>query len=256
MISTFWRIWKVIRVASLFGVFYLGGAFAGLFMLPILWTLGRDPVRRIRRTQRLLGLQFRLVVDLMRWARLFGFDWRGAGAHRPEGACILVANHPTTIDVVAVTAVYPDVVLVVKHKIWRNILLRPLFRFCGHVDGGDGSFESNMRLVEEVKERLSAGFSVAIWPEGTRSPKGGLGELQKGAFALAAGTGLPIVPLTIRASPPVLTRDDPWHRWPTEVVDYRIETGEALPSAGRTSRQLQREVEAHYRAALGLEEAR
>lgn len=253
MFQSIWRILKIVRVASIFGVFYLGGALSGLFVLPLLWASTTDPVRRHRRTQRYLALAFRVIVDMMRWARLFSFDWREASERLPDGACILVANHPTTIDVVAVTSLHRDVVLVVKHKIWRNVLLRPIFRWCGHVDGGDGSFEANVRLVEEVKERLEQGFTVAIWPEGTRSPRGGLGEMHKGAFALASGTGLPIVPLTITADPPVLTKEEPWYIWPEGVVDYSIEAGSPIPSEGRTSRQLQREVESHYREALGLE---
>jgi 1-acyl-sn-glycerol-3-phosphate acyltransferase len=48
-----------------------------------------------------------------------------------------------------------------------------------------------------VVERLRAGTSVVVYPEGTRSKDGRLGPLKKGVFHIAAGAGVPIVPVAV-----------------------------------------------------------
>ena len=84
--------------------------------------------------------------------------------------------------------------------------------------------------MAEALERLRDGMPVLIFPEGTRSPEGGLRAFKRGAFEIAYRAGVPIVPLFIRCQPPVLSKEAPWYRAPRIPPRYTITR--LVPSAG------------------------
>ena len=65
-----------------------------------------------------------------------------------------------------------------------------------HVYVGD-SISSIQKTVAQARETLQGGMSMVIFPEGTRTYTGQMGEFKRGAFMLANEIGLPIVPMTI-----------------------------------------------------------
>ena len=247
-----WHWLKVVRGALIFTAFYLSGAVFGSAFLAVCSLFGRDPLERQRRARVACGNVFRFVLDCLRWCRIFDFDARDVLPRLPAQPVIVIANHPTTIDVIAMLAVYREAVVVVKHKIWTDPLLRRMFRWCGHIPGGDGSAEANALILTEVQDRLNQGLSVVIFPEGTRSPAGGLGSMYRGAFATAAATQTDILPVLITCNPPALHRDAPWHKLPRQSIDYQLHPQPLFKVEGRSARRLQREVTALYRSLLGL----
>jgi 1-acyl-sn-glycerol-3-phosphate acyltransferase len=251
-VRAFWHMFKVVRGALIFTWFYLSGAFFGWLVLPLLSLLERDPLARMKRNQRAVAGGFRLTLDILRWARIFSFDTRKVDPKLPGHPVLIVCNHPTTIDVVSVLSVYPEASVVVKHKIWNDKLLQRLFRYCGHIPGGDGSMDANITLLTQVKERLAQGLNVVIFPEGTRSPTRGLGLMFKGAFAVASTTQTDILPVVVRCEPPALHKEAPWHDLPDHVVSYTVEPQQLIRTKGLTAKRLQREVTDLYRRELGL----
>ncbi len=248
----FWHAWKVVRGAAIFAGFYLSGPLVGFLVFPLIALFTRDPVQRIRRCQAFLARGFTLTTDFLRWFRIFTFDARRVNLRLPDQPAILVANHPSTLDVVATLAVCRACV-VVKRKIWNYWLLRSMFRSCGYIDGGDGTMESNQRLLDEVKNRLRKGFNVVIFPEGGRSPPNSLRTFAKGAFSIASTTRTDLLPLFITCDPPALTKEWPWHRLPPHMVRYQIEAGELISGQGSSARKLQRQFTELYRERLGIE---
>lgn len=248
----FWRWFKIVRGALIFTGFYLAGALSGLLILPLLSATTRDPLVRMRRNQRAISAGFRFTLDVLRWARIFSFDARAVNPGLPDHPVIVIANHPTTIDVVAVLAVYSGASVVVKHKIWNDRFLRHLFRWCGHIDGGDGSMEANAALLANVQARLAQGFSVVVFPEGTRSPPGGLGTMFKGAFAVASTSQTDLLPVVVTAEPPALHKAAPWYRLPDRPVLYQVRPQPVLSARNASARKLQRQVLELYRRELGM----
>ena len=67
------------------------------------------------------------------------------------------------------------------------------------------------QTYEEARQTLSEGMSVVVFPEGSRTLDGKMGEFRKGAFTLADELELPVVPLTINGSFDILPRSRSWH---------------------------------------------
>ena len=74
-----------------------------------------------------------------------------------------------------------------------------------HVYVGD-SISSIQKTVEQARETLQGGMSMVIFPEGTRTYTGQMGDFKRGAFMLANEIGLPIVPMTINGCYDVFSR--------------------------------------------------
>ena len=251
----FWRYFKALRAAFLFSCFYLSGTLFGLVLLPIISLasfITPGKTRRIRNNQRLVGAGFQCVITALRWLRLIDVDRSNIALEEGSGPYVIVANHPTTIDVVAMLSVFRTSCVVVKHKIWHNFFLRPLFVWCGHIYGGDGSFTSSKLVLAQIEERLRQGFSVVVFPEGTRSPAGGLATMMKGAFAVASTTRVDVLPVVLRVSPIVLNREQSWATWPKEVVSYQMTTHDTIPCDNVSARLLHKKIETLFRNELGL----
>lgn len=118
---------------------------------------------------------------------------------------IVVANHPSLIDVVILTSIIPGSKLVANSKLLRWRFLRPILRgLCITNDTGAEQF------IAQAKQALDSGFNVIIFPEGTRTTPGKVSKLQRGAFQLALQSGYSLVPIHIHTDGPFLTKEYPW----------------------------------------------
>jgi 1-acyl-sn-glycerol-3-phosphate acyltransferase len=144
----------------------------------------------------------------------------------------MIANHPTLVDVTALVATHPNMVIVVKRAMYRSPLLGRLLRYCGHIDAGDGGVFSGVAVMARALERLDDGISVLIFPEGTRSPERGLGRFQAGAFQIATRAQVPVVPVVITCEPPMLMRGQPWYSVPARTAEMRVTQLPSIPLNG------------------------
>ena len=77
----------------------------------------------------------------------------------------------------------------------------------GHIFLDRSNSRAAMRSLEEAKKKLVNGTSVVVFPEGTRSKTGEVGQFKRGAFKLALELGLPILPVTLINTRKVLPAD-------------------------------------------------
>lgn len=160
----------------------------------------------------------------MRLAGLVEFNHRTALTVPPRGPAVLIANHPTLIDVTALVSALGPTCYLAKRSLFHNPLIGPLLRLCGQIPSGGRTLAGNVGSLNEALDRLQRGHSVLLFPEGTRSPAGGLHTFRRGAFELARRAGVPVIPIVIRAEPPGLYRGLAWYEIPSRpiVIDMEI----------------------------------
>jgi 1-acyl-sn-glycerol-3-phosphate acyltransferase len=138
------------------------------------------------------------------------------------GPCIIVANHSSHADTAVLLAALPpsaQPVFGAAADYWFEV---PVRRFiAGALAGvlpvrrsGDGTYAA---LLAAVRPALAAGRSVVIYPEGTRSTDGTLGEFRSGALRLARDCGVPIVPVAVAGTADVLPKGGHYSRAPMAV---------------------------------------
>jgi 1-acyl-sn-glycerol-3-phosphate acyltransferase len=136
--------------------------------------------------------------------------------HMPrQGPVLLVANHQSYLDIPALasavaTAAGRHVCFVARDSLARSRFLAFVMRESGAVLIKRGV--PDRAALEETIEHLEQGDAVAIFPEGTRSTDGAVGEFRSGALLVARRTGCPIVPTGIRGTIDVLSRDQKFPR--------------------------------------------
>lgn len=140
-----------------------------------------------------------------------------------DRATVVVANHPSMLDAMLLMTVYPNAVCIMKQSLMRLPIISgfaSLARYIPQVDTPE--------LLSAASGVLKAGGSIVIFPEGTRSPKGSLGELKRGAARIAVEERVPIDVFALSMDPVVLGRGASWWKPPGERVRYRavrIESG-------------------------------
>ena len=118
---------------------------------------------------------------------------------------IIVANHPSLIDVVILASIIPHSMLIVKKSLLRWPFLRPILRRLCIVNDGDST-----NMIRLACDAMNKGFNVIIFPEGTRTRSTHKNKLHRGAFHMAIQSGAPLVPVHIHTSQPFLTKEVPW----------------------------------------------
>ncbi len=225
---------------------YLGFAF-------LCWWWRKDPVRRALRLQRCMGLGYRILHDWLRVFRIADFNHRGALAGLPPGPCIVIANHPTQIDVTAIGACLGGGCTIVKPSVYRRLMVKPLLVGAGLLEGPGSDPISVGRVVDDGVQRLRQGMRIFVFPEGSRSPAGSLRPFGRVAFEIACRAGVPLVSVGIRCTPPWLSRAVPMFRPPHPIPRLRLEVlAIDDPSAfGSDSKRLREQVEQRFRNWLG-----
>lgn len=217
------RAQRVLLTGSAFLFFFLGGAVLSYVLLPIAWHRGGGArEERVRRCRAVLARAWRVFHWYMQAAGLLRYDPRLVRLELPDGAFVMVANHPTLVDVTALISACPQAVSVAKSAMFRSPLVGRLLRYCEHIEAGDGSPFAGVAVTEHALELLRSGTPVLIFPEGTRSPARGVGEFRHGAFEIAARAGVPVVPLFLTCDPPTLMRGQPWYEVPERMATLTV----------------------------------
>lgn len=112
---------------------------------------------------------------------------------------VFVFNHQSGIDALLVMKlVRRDVVGVAKQELRAHPIFGPLFAAAGTVFIDRADREKAIEALRPAVEAIGRGLSIAIAPEGTRSPTPRLGPFKKGAFHIAMQAGVPVVPIVFR----------------------------------------------------------
>jgi len=170
----------------------------------------------IRWLRRLLGIRLRVE----------GFEHVVAG--RPTVYCI---NHRSMVDVVAFEAVserVPRLRGLYKAELERVPIFGAALRLSGFVRVERAHRSKAIEAADFAADRLRAGDSIMLAPEGTRSVTGALLPLKKGAFVMAIKAQVPVVPVAIVGAAEAMPRGQWWVR-PALV---RIVAGAPVPTAG------------------------
>jgi len=116
----------------------------------------------------------------------------------PKEHVLFVSNHQSNFDIaVFIACINKDKGFIAKTEMLKIPLLRDWMTElrCVFMDRSD--IKKSAKAILEGIEILKSGYSMVVFPEGTRSKGNTLGEFKAGSFKLATKSGVPIVPVTI-----------------------------------------------------------
>jgi 1-acyl-sn-glycerol-3-phosphate acyltransferase len=140
---------------------------------------------------------------------------------------VYVSNHASLFDIPAVLTSIPDEIRIIFKRELAYVPLWGWSLVLGHYITVDRSNpKDGMNSIERAIEEIRNGTSVLVFAEGTRSRDGKLQPFKRGAFALAARSGVPIVPITVNNSFRIMPKGS-WRIQPAEisvVIDKPIQS--------------------------------
>lgn len=216
------RAWRTAATGLCFAAFGVGGLLMRGVAFPLLGLLVTEQARRTRWARACIHHAFRLFVALMRRLGVLTYELRGADRLQREGLLIL-ANHPTLIDVVFLMSFVKQADCIVKGALAHNPFTRGPVRAAGFVcnDSGAG-------MLEDCLQSLRAGNNLIIFPEGTRTPRDGHQPLQRGAANIAVRGRRDVTPVRIRVQPLTLGKGEKWYHVPSTRCHIEFEVGEDI----------------------------
>jgi len=218
--------WRLFGTGLSFACFGLGGVLLSLTLFPLIRLVSRDRDTTRRRIQRAMQYTFRVFLWQMTTLGVISYEVSGRERMAGRGQ-LIVANHPSLIDVVLLIALLPEVDCIVKQALWRNPFLRWPVAWADYIPNS-GSAEE---LVASAAANLRSGRSLIVFPEGTRSVPGQPLNMQRGAARIALAAAAQLVPVTIVCQPLMLAKTQPWYHIPPSRGHWRLVVGEPLPAA-------------------------
>jgi 1-acyl-sn-glycerol-3-phosphate acyltransferase len=184
------------------------------------------------------------------WARntlkIVGVRLNIEGVENLRGPALFISNHQSLIDVVFLPAILPGTVRFVAKK---ELLFIPIWGW-GFALGGAVLIDRTkpreaLKNMRRGLRRLPKGWSLVIFPEGTRPKDGRMLPFKRGAFRIAVETRLPIVPIGMDGARDIV----PPHGWLVRSGEVRVTVGRPIDTRSWRSESLAEHVAAS-RAAV------
>lgn len=155
---------------------------------------------------------------------------------------VIICNHQSHLDLLTILSLSPRILAMTNQWVWRFPLYAPVIRYCEFYPVSNG-LEIN---EEKIKSLIRRGYSVLIFPEGTRSATCEILKFHRGAFYMAERIGADILPLYLDGPGRVLPKTDLLlHPGTiTLVIGQRIASGDL--SMGANYREKTRAWHRHY----------
>lgn len=123
-------------------------------------------------------------------------------AELPEEPCLFVSNHESILDMPLLVYALRDrkIIFIGKKEILKIPVMGHWLKLSKSIPIDRENPRAAMKSIELAVERIKEGYSVIIFPEGTRSKNGKVNEFKKGSFKIATKSKATIVPVAIDGS--------------------------------------------------------
>jgi predicted exporter/1-acyl-sn-glycerol-3-phosphate acyltransferase/2-polyprenyl-3-methyl-5-hydroxy-6-metoxy-1,4-benzoquinol methylase len=165
----------------------------------------------------------RFLIGVMRNEKVVWSNPSGEDFSKPA---IIIANHQSVIDILQILALHKKIIMLTKTWVVRSPLFGRVACYAGFIDVSDidcrCGFDSPLELVrndglcrlfrrppiESIRDYLNDGYSVALFPEGSRSPDCKIRRFHKGAFFFANCFQADIIPVLLHGQGQVISKGD------------------------------------------------
>ncbi len=161
---------------------------------------------------------------------------------------VVIVNHQSFLDILIVTMLYPRVVLLTNEWVWNSPLFGKLVKLAGYYPVAEGIGNG----IEKLAEKVEQGFSIVVFPEGTRTPDGEIKRFHKGAFFLAEKLNLDILPVVIHGTAYTMSKNDFLLKDGHISIEYLPRIPKQDASFGDTYRERAMQIGKYFRQQYAL----
>lgn len=191
----------LINTIYAFGLFVLG-CFAIQFIIGAMFLVPMSRKRRKELIHNITSWSTHAFLKAMVTTKMVNDNQVGETFEKPA---VIIANHQSFIDILLLLGLHRKLVMVTNGWVWRSLFFGKIVRYLDFYHTENGYEE----LAKSLKSKIDLGYSVIVFPEGTRSPDNQIKRFHKGAFYLAEYLKLDILPILIYGNGLVSSKRQP-----------------------------------------------
>jgi len=150
---------------------------------------------------RLIHLLSVSLIDLMFNVEKVYLNKSFADFSKPK---LMIANHQSFLDIMMTLMLHPKIVIMTNSWVWNSPIFGRVIRFVDFYPSDAGAENS----LEHLQGLIDKGYSIMIFPEGTRSKTGKIARFKKGAFYIAEHLKLDILPIIFHGTGDCIRKND------------------------------------------------
>jgi len=242
-----WLFGKIIALTFIF----FGGGVLAVVLVPVILLVRSN---KEERTQNLIRYIFRFYLWALTASNMIQLVVEKVDDFKDCSGKIIVANHPTLLDVVILMAYIPRVQCIVKSDLWNHFFLGGLMRSAGYIRND----LSPDKIIKNCQKALDGGRCLLVFPEGTRRNPNQELKFQRGFANIAFYTKRQIQTVIITCNPLILYKGEPLFSAPERCPVLRVRMGNCLDKdfylrydcRGIAVRKIVKKIESYYRKIL------
>lgn len=208
--------WRLLGTAVGYFVFAVFGGVVAPAAALLLWILPAGKNHKQIAMRWLIYMASRVYILLISLLGVISYEITGYENVR-QSSQLIVANHPTLIDVLFILSLVRNGICIVREKLWSNPFMSVAIRAAGYIRNDD------QLLLEKAVSMLEGGNNLILFPEGTRSgDTEQFNKFRRGAASIALKAKVNMTPVVIMCNPPYLKKKQKWFRIPDSPPHYRI----------------------------------
>ena len=210
------RLWRSLLITFLFSIFGAGAIFFNYIIFPAISVFVKKENRRQKFCET-IHKTWKYFTELMKKTGLIKVNFTNHEKLNNLHGKIIVANHPSFIDIVILIGFLPNTLCIAKKEIKRNPFMGNIVKSLYLIND-----EDNDKMLEESVEILNQGYNIIIFPTGTRTTDGEDLKLHKGAAVMALHTGADIIPIHISCDTKFLAKHQNFYDAGDKTPTYTI----------------------------------
>ncbi len=214
--------WRLFATAFSFFIFGVGGVLLRLCIFPLVSFFSANLSQKKDWAQKCVHYSFYIFIGLMHRLGIMTYEIKGLEKlNRPRQ--LIIANHPTLIDVVFLISRIPLANCIVKEKLFHNLCTKGPILNAGYISNAEPE-----KMINDCVDCLNLGGTMIIFPEGTRTVDGTAYKFQRGAAAIALQANAIVTPVTLCCTPSTLTKAQKWYQIPQQKFHLSMQVGEDI----------------------------
>jgi uncharacterized protein len=228
----------LLRAALAFGWFFIGC----IILTVILLLMAPIPFQKRRKQQWMMALISWFIRSDYKTMWHVGERW--VDKDPLDRPAILIANHASFVDLMVMIGSSDKLLLVTNDWVWNSPFFGAFIRYVEYIHAKD---ETSWDL-DNIRKKVDEGYSILIFPEGTRSLDGRIGRFKKGAFYLAEQLQMDIQPVILHGIHHALRKGDFSVQKSLMTIKYLPRIAADDPAFGTGYRERTKTIAKHFKA--------
>ena len=179
------RIYSFITVPA-FAVLYFQTALIVFLIIPFAYLRSKPTVRY------LLRIWAKSVFWILgKKLRIYGLE--NYSVHKRY---LIIANHASLFDIMAIMSFYPDVAWFGRERLMKVPVFNQILKMTGYLPMREPTIANTRLMLDEVAQKLKH-QTIAVFPEGTRTPDGNMSEFYRGFIYMLKASDADVLPVTL-----------------------------------------------------------